>query len=102
MVVHADDTRHNRIASQVEYRGAIARGLIRACRYRCYLSALDVDVLIGDRRGSRSINDLDVLKAYSGGANAHIFARLRAYSIYALGVDNPGARQGRQADQNKP
>src|SRR5258708_34957611 len=94
MVVHTYDTGHDRVTPQVEYRDTVARGLICAGFDGVYLTALDVDVLIRDRRGTCSIDDLDVLKDYFGRANAQVLAHLRPESIRALGIGKRGVRQG--------
>jgi len=62
MLVHADDSRHDRVASQVESRRSLGWRLIGAGRYGRNLATLDQNVLIRDARGSGSIDDLDVFK----------------------------------------
>ncbi len=90
MVVHTDDARHDREASQVEYGGAVARGLIFTRSYGRDHSALDVDVPIWARDGPRAIDDLNVFKDYFGGADAQVLPHLRPEAIDALGVGKLG------------
>src|SRR5882724_7846690 len=84
MIVHTDDTRHDRVPAQVEYRGTFARGLICTVEYPGYLAVLNVEVLIPTRWRARAIDDLHMFKNHFRRGDLEVLAHLRPESIQAL------------------
>jgi len=97
MVVHTDDTRHDRVSSQVDYGSTFARELICAGRDAAYLAALDVDVLIRTRCRPRAIDDLHMFKHHFRRADFEVLAHLRPEHIHALGIGEFAVAQCRKA-----
>jgi hypothetical protein len=94
MIVHADDARDNRIATQVE-DGDIGTLWPVCSRPNCdYPAVFDRDVLIGLRRGTRAVDDSHVLEDYFRRADAGVLAHLGAESIGGLPIPELGMPQG--------
>jgi hypothetical protein len=91
MVMHADDTRHDRVTTQVENGRLRMRRLIHAGTDRGYLAALQIDVLVGAGRGARPVDDRDVFEDHAPRVDAHVLAHVRSQRAGNLGVRNNAA-----------
>src|SRR5882724_4036027 len=97
MIVHTDDTRHDRVPAQVEYRGTFARRLICTVGYPGYLAVLNVEVLIRTRWRARAIDDLHMFKNHFRRADLEVLAYLRPKNIHPLRMGEFAAAQGCEA-----
>jgi hypothetical protein len=77
MLVHAHDPRQDRAAPQFEHRGTGLCGLVGAGRDAGDLSALDLDVAISLRRGTRAVDHVDVLEDHARSVYLEIALHLR-------------------------